>query len=78
MVNRKSPPLAVKEAQINSLQTLHKANQQEAQIALQELQQAAVRNDNLFEHLMTAAKYCSLGQITRAMYEVGGQYRRNM
>jgi len=40
--------------------------------------QAAINNKNLFDELMLAAKCCSLGQITNALYEVGGQYRRNM
>ena len=39
---------------------------------------AAIRNENMFEVLMEATKYCSLGQLTAAMFEVGGQYRRNM
>ena len=39
---------------------------------------AAIKNENLFEALMEAGKVCSLGQMTRALYEVGGQYRRNM
>jgi methylmalonyl-CoA mutase len=42
------------------------------------LQEAAIQNENLFEHLMEATKFCSLGQITNALFEVGGQYRRNM
>jgi methylmalonyl-CoA mutase len=42
------------------------------------LQKAAIENDNLFEALMEAVKHCSLGQITQALFEVGGQYRRNM
>ncbi|MCC7030065.1 MAG: methylmalonyl-CoA mutase, partial [Chitinophagaceae bacterium] len=45
---------------------------------LKELQQKAIRNENLFEGLMEAVKYCSLGQITNALFEVGGQYRRSM
>lgn len=43
-----------------------------------DLQQAAIRNENMFEVLMEATKYCSLGQLTAAMFEVGGQYSRNM
>lgn len=39
---------------------------------------ADIRNQNIFEVLMEATKYCSLGQLTAAMFEVGGQYRRNM
>jgi methylmalonyl-CoA mutase len=45
---------------------------------LKRLQTAAVKNENLFAELMETVKYCSLGQITHALYEVGGQYRRNM
>jgi methylmalonyl-CoA mutase len=42
------------------------------------LKDAAIRNENMFEVLMEVCKYCSLGQITQALFEVGGQYRRNM
>jgi methylmalonyl-CoA mutase len=45
---------------------------------LKRLQQKAIRNENLFEELMETVKYCSLGQITKALFEVGGQYRRSM
>ncbi len=45
---------------------------------LKRLQETAIRNENLFDELMETVKYCSLGQITHALYEVGGQYRRNM
>ena len=45
---------------------------------LRRLQAAAVNGTNLFEELMTTVKYCSLGEITNALYAVGGQYRRNM
>jgi isobutyryl-CoA mutase len=45
---------------------------------LKRLQEVALRNGNLFEELMETVKYCSLGQITKALFEVGGQYRRNM
>lgn len=67
-----------KEAQIITLQNLHKKNENKSEAWITALQEAAVRNENIFEKLMDAAKYCSLGQITRALYEVGGQYRRNM
>jgi len=67
-----------KEAQIQTLRNLHKANEQKSKDALRRLQQVAVQNGNLFAELMEAAKVCSLGQITHALYEVGGQYRRNM
>ena len=45
---------------------------------LQDIQLAAIQNENIFEHLMEATKTCSLGQLTQALFEVGGQYRRNM
>ncbi|MCC7467470.1 MAG: methylmalonyl-CoA mutase, partial [Saprospiraceae bacterium] len=67
-----------KEAQIQTLQNLHKANELQATAALRKLQRTAVENGNIFAELMEAVKVCSLGQITNAMYEVGGQYRRNM
>jgi methylmalonyl-CoA mutase len=67
-----------KEFQIKMINNLHKANAAQTPKILTELQQAAVHNENLFEKLMEASKYCSLGQITNALFEVGGQYRRNM
>jgi methylmalonyl-CoA mutase len=67
-----------KEAQIQTLQNLHKANELQATAALRKLQKVAVENGNIFGELMEAVKVCSLGQITHALYEVGGQYRRNM
>ena len=57
---------------------LHAAYKNEAEHAITALKTAAVSNNNIFEELMEAAKYCSLGQITQALFEVGGQYRRNM
>ncbi|WP_111670051.1 methylmalonyl-CoA mutase family protein [Algoriphagus litoralis] len=67
-----------KEAQIRTLINLHKAYEGVEEAQLNGLKVAAVKNENVFSRLMEAAKYCSLGQITRALYEVGGQYRRNM
>ncbi len=67
-----------KQYQITTLQNLHKAKEDKAEDALEEIRQAAVNNENLFEVLMEATKVCSLGQITNAMFTVGGQYRRNM
>lgn len=67
-----------KQQQINNLNALHDRNKQEAQQQLQLLQEAALNNRNVFETLMETVKYCSLGQITNALFEVGGQYRRNM
>ncbi|WP_298550824.1 methylmalonyl-CoA mutase family protein [uncultured Algibacter sp.] len=65
-----------KEFQIKTLENLHKANDSEAM--LKALQLKAVNNENIFEALMDVCKVCSLGQITNALFEVGGQYRRNM
>jgi methylmalonyl-CoA mutase len=67
-----------KEAQITTLRNLHAAYAGLEKDQLMSLQKAAIHNENVFEKLMEAAKYCSLGQITHALYEVGGQYRRNM
>ncbi len=67
-----------KDLQIENLKALHQRNQSETKKYLQQLQQAALHNKNLFEVLMETVKYCSLGQITNALFEVGGQYRRNM
>jgi methylmalonyl-CoA mutase len=67
-----------KDYQIEMLKNLHKANEDRGKQALTTLQQAAIHNRNGFEALIEAVKYCSLGQITEALFEVGGQYRRNM
>jgi isobutyryl-CoA mutase len=67
-----------KEAQIRTRDTLWKSHADRSAAVLKELQTAAIQNKNLFEGLMEAVKYCSLGQITNALFEVGGQYRRNM
>lgn len=67
-----------KQYQINMLADLHVARKNEATEWLDKIQLAAVQNQNIFEHLMEASKYCSLGQITNALFQVGGQYRRNM
>ena len=67
-----------KEAQIATLRNLHQAFAGLEKDQLMSLQKAAIHNENVFEKLMEASKYCSLGQITNALYEVGGQYRRNM
>ncbi|MFN4008089.1 MAG: methylmalonyl-CoA mutase family protein [Chitinophagaceae bacterium] len=67
-----------KEQQIQNLAAFHKRNQNKSAEMLQRLQQVAINNGNLFAELMETVKYCSLGQITNALYQVGGQYRRNM
>ncbi len=67
-----------KRAQIETVQNLQQRNEQQAKEQLRTLQLLAIQNKNVFEGIMEAAKYCSLGQITNALFEVGGQYRRNM
>jgi len=67
-----------KDLQIKNVETFHRRHKDKCEAMLKKLQEAAVNNDNLFEELMETVKYCSLGQITHALYEVGGQYRRNM
>ena len=60
------------------LKELHKTYHTESKAALEKLSIAALNNENVFEQLMKASKYCSIGQITDDLFEVGGQYRRNM
>ncbi len=67
-----------KQYQIRMLENLHKVNEDSVRDQLSSVQEAAIKNRNLFEALMEATKVCSLGQITLALFEVGGQYRRNM
>lgn len=67
-----------KKDQINTVSSLQERNATEAEQQLRNLQVAAIENRNVFEHLMEACKYCSLGQVTESLFEVGGQYRRNM
>ena len=67
-----------KEQQINNLHAFWDRNKDRSDEMLNRLKSAAINNGNLFEELMETVKYCSLGQITHALYEVGGQYRRNM
>jgi methylmalonyl-CoA mutase len=67
-----------KKYQIKVIQNLHKSSKKDATKLLKQLQNAAINNENIFESLMEVCKICSLGQITSALFEVGGQYRRNM
>jgi methylmalonyl-CoA mutase len=67
-----------KEQQIINVKAFWKRNEQVSAHRLSKLKEVAINNGNLFEELMETVKYCSLGQITNALYEVGGQYRRNM
>ena len=67
-----------KEGQIINLRAFQEQNKEYTEAALQKLKQVAVNGENIFEALMETVQVASLGQITRALYEVGGQYRRNM
>jgi len=67
-----------KEKQIDALLAFKKRHTAQSAERLKRLQQVAIANGNLFEELMETVKYCSLGEITNALYQVGGQYRRNM
>ncbi len=67
-----------KKYQISMLKELHTRNENEAENSLKSIQEAALKNENIFEALMEATKNCSLGQITHSLFNVGGQYRRNM
>ncbi|QOD62130.1 methylmalonyl-CoA mutase family protein [Polaribacter haliotis] len=67
-----------KQFQIQTKELLNKANPNKVVEQIAILQEAAIQNENLFDKLMEATKVCSLGQITEALFKVGGQYRRNM
>ena len=67
-----------KQSQLSRLNHFHTQHAQEAQAQLARLQQAVLDNANVFEVLMDAVRCCSLGQVTKTLFEVGGQYRRNM
>ncbi|MCF7981542.1 MAG: methylmalonyl-CoA mutase family protein [Pseudomonadales bacterium] len=67
-----------KESQIKRLEEFHQSHQKESEQALSSLKQLLMNDGNGFEGLMEAVRHCSLGQITDLLFEVGGQYRRNM
>lgn len=67
-----------KQYQIQTKENLNASRAKETKEQLSALQEAAIQNENIFEKLMEATKVCSLGQITSSLFEVGGQYRRNM
>jgi methylmalonyl-CoA mutase len=67
-----------KQYQIEMLEALQTGNREFTKANIQKVQEAAILNKNMFEQLMETCKYASLGQITQALFEVGGQYRRNM
>ncbi|NNC70775.1 MAG: methylmalonyl-CoA mutase, partial [Flavobacteriaceae bacterium] len=67
-----------KKLQIQTLENLHARNEAKVKELLSNIKNSAINNRNIFSELMEASKYCSLGQITHALFDVGGQYRRNM
>jgi methylmalonyl-CoA mutase len=67
-----------KQSQLHRLDRFQQTHRQQAALELEQLKRTATANQNIFSQLMSAVKYCSLGQITQALFEVGGQYRRNM
>ena len=67
-----------KQWQLNTVANLHQTHAQKLQAGLEKLQEAALKNQNIFDYLMELSQFCSLGQMTNALYAVGGQYRRNM
>jgi len=69
---------AEKKFQIESIENLWKHHESKNAAALESLKQVALKNGNLFAELMETVKYCSLGQIAESLFNVGGQYRRNM
>ena len=69
---------AEKQSQLKRLAEFKKSHAKESPAALERLQNAALSGGNIFAELMDTVRTCSLGQITQALYDVGGQYRRNM
>jgi methylmalonyl-CoA mutase len=69
---------AEKRSQLKRLRDFQQRNSKDAPAMLERLRQAAMRDENVFEVLMDAVRVCSLGQITAALFQVGGQYRRSM
>ena len=67
-----------KRSQLKRLAEFKQRNEKKAPAALERLQKVAVSGGNIFEELMETVRVCSLGQITEALYSIGGQYRRNM
>ena len=67
-----------KENQISMVKTVTEASKKKADKVLKDIQMAALKNENIFDSIMEAVKYCTIGQITNVIFKVGGQYRRNM
>ena len=64
--------------QLNQVSAIHKKNEQQAPENLRRLQAAVLNGENVFECLMEVSRYCTLGEISKALYSVGGQYRRSV
>jgi methylmalonyl-CoA mutase len=69
---------AEKDQQIENIRAFNELHRDTSAVMLKRLQEVVISNGNIFSELMETVKHCSLGQITHALYEVGGQYRRNM
>ena len=67
-----------KNYQVEFVKSATNRYKKESYEVIKELQHSAINNENTFEKIMEVVKFCSLGEITHALYEVGGQYRRNM
>jgi methylmalonyl-CoA mutase len=67
-----------KNLQILNIENLHKIHSEVINEKIEKLKLSAIKNENIFNTLMDVSRYLSLGQMTRALFEVGGQYRRNM
>ena len=67
-----------KEGQLRQVQNMHKRYAEESRDAIAHVQKAAIAGNNIFESLLEAVKTCTLGQLSEALFEVGGAYRRNM
>ena len=67
-----------KDEQINRLNNFKNAHKDQAQVQLEKIKEVALRDGNIFEQLLEAVQYCSLGEITNVLYDIGGKYRRNM
>jgi methylmalonyl-CoA mutase len=67
-----------KQQQIHTVELVRKVYGEKAKVELEKLSDSAIANTNMFENLMEACKYCTLGDITESLFDVGGQYRRNM
>ncbi len=67
-----------KQHQLKTLELLHKFHSDKQKKIKEKLTKTVLRNENIFENIMEASKFCSIGQLTQALYDVGGQYRRNM